>query len=63
MTDAQAGEDDLSCEPEDVLRLTWQEWRCVLERRSFLERSDNRFQSPRQFHGHAVEIVPDDSFR
>ena len=46
-----------------VLRLTPSEWRVVLERRSFLERSDNRFQSPRRFCGRPVEIVPDPSFR
>ena len=46
-----------------VLRLTPREWRIVLERRSFLEREDNRFQSPRRFCGRPVQIVPDDSFR
>ena len=46
-----------------VLRLTPSEWRVVLERRSFLERDDNRFQSPRRFCGRPVEIVPDPSFR
>ena len=47
----------------DVLRLTPMEWRAVLERRSFLERDDNRFQTPRLFCGRPVEIVPDASFR
>ena len=46
-----------------VLRLTPKEWRTVLERRSFLEREDNRFQTPRLFCGRPVQIVPDDSFR
>ena len=47
----------------DVLRLTPKEWRTVLERRSFLERDDNRFQTPRLFCGRPVQIVPDPSFR
>ena len=47
----------------DVLRLTPREWRMVLERRSFLERDDNRFQTPRLFCGRPVQIVPDPSFR
>jgi hypothetical protein len=46
-----------------VIRLTPSEWRAVLERRSFLERDDNRFQTPRLFCGRPVEIVPDPSFR
>lgn len=46
-----------------VLRLTPSEWRTVLERRSFLEHGDNRFQTPRRFCGRPVQIVPDDSFR
>lgn len=46
-----------------ILRLTPSEWRTVLERRSFLERDDNRFQTPRRFCGRPVEIVPDPSFR
>jgi hypothetical protein len=46
-----------------ILRLTPSEWRTVLERRSFLERDDNRFQAPRRFCGRPVEIVPDPSFR
>ncbi len=54
---------DLNMRREPVLRLTPQEWRTVLERRSFLEREDNRFQTPRRFCGHPVQIVPDDSFR
>ena len=48
---------------DPVLRLTPKEWRTVLERRSFLEREDNRFQTPRLFCGRPVQIVPDDSFR
>ena len=48
---------------QPTLRLTPQEWRTVLERRSFLERDDNRFQTPRLFRGRPVQIVPDDSFR
>ena len=48
---------------DTVLRLTPGEWRTVLERRSFLERDDNRFQTPRLFCGRPVQIVPDDSFR
>ena len=47
----------------DTLRLTPSEWRTVLERRSFLERDDNRFQTPRLFCGRPVQIVPDSSFR
>ena len=54
---------DLGAAPRPVLRLTPKEWRTVLERRSFLEREDNRFQTPRLFCGRPVEIVPDDSFR
>ena len=46
-----------------VLRLTPSEWRTVLERRSFLERDDNRFQAPRLFCGRRVEIVPDPTYR
>ena len=46
-----------------TIRLTPREWRTVLERRSFLERDDNRFQTPRLFCGRPVEIVPDASFR
>ena len=46
-----------------VLRLTPSEWRTVLERRSFLEHDDNRFQTPRLLRGRPVEIVPDPSFR
>jgi hypothetical protein len=49
--------------PLPVIRLTPSEWRTVLERRSFLERDDNRFQTPRMFCGRRVEIVPDPSFR
>ncbi len=48
---------------DPVLRLTPDEWRTVLERRSFLERADNRFETPRLFCGRPVQIVPDDSFR
>ena len=48
---------------DTVLHLTPGEWRTVLERRSFLERDDNRFQTPRLFCGRPVQIVPDDSFR
>ena len=48
---------------ERVLRLTPREVRIVLERRSFLERDDNRFETPRRLCGHPVQIVPDDSFR
>ena len=64
MTQARA-EPDPEPQPEadPVLRLTPREWRTVLERRSFLERDDNRFQTPRRFCGHPVQIVPDDSFR
>ncbi len=55
--------DDDAAAPKPVLRLTPREWRTVLERRSFLESDDNRFQTPRLFCGRPVEIVPDDSFR
>ncbi len=55
--------DDDASAPKPVLRLTPKEWRTVLERRSFLESDDNRFQTPRLFFGRPVEIVPDDSFR
>ena len=57
------GETDTPRQADLVLRLTPQEWRTVLERRSFLERADNRFQTPRLFCGRPVQIVPDDSFR
>ena len=72
MTELQAADDpdDAPSEPghpdaatSRVLRLTPKEWRTVLERRSFLERDDNRFQTPRLFCGHPVEIVPDETFR
>ena len=62
MTEPAAADDPDSAEAR-VLRLTPKEWRTVLERRSFLERDDNRFQTPRRFCGHLVQIVPDDSFR
>ncbi len=54
---------DEAPETGPVLRLTPQEWRTVLERRSFLERDGNRFQTPRLFCGRPVQIIPDDSFR
>ncbi len=60
-TPPDTGDDDAA--PKPVLRLTPKEWRTVLERRSFLESNDNRFQTPRLFCGRPVEIVPDDSFR
>ena len=66
MTEPQAAEDPRDSPGPDkgrVLRLTPREWRTVLERRSFLERDDNRFQTPRRFCGRPVQIVPDDSFR
>ncbi len=55
--------DAAAAAPNPVLRLTPKEWRTVLERRSFLESDDNRFQTPRLLCGRPVEIVPDDSFR
>ena len=62
-TSQDPGEADPLRQTGPVLRLTPQEWRTVLERRSFLERADNRFQTPRLFRGRPVEIVPDESFR
>ncbi len=59
----QVADDPASPAPVTVLRLTPWEWRTVLERRSFLEGEDNRFETPRLFCGHPVQIVPDDSFR
>ena len=63
MTKPQAADEPAEAAPARVLRLTPKEWRTVLERRSFLERADNRFQTPRRFCGRPVQIVPDDSFR
>ena len=62
MTEPQAA-DDPGPANRPMLRLTWTEWRTVLEQRSFLERDDNRFQIPRRLYGQPVQIVPDDSFR
>ena len=62
MTEPQAADEPESAEAP-LLLLTWTEWRAVLERRSFLEREDNSFQTPRRLCGRAVQIVPDDSFR
>ena len=61
MPESQPDETDPMDAP--LLRLTPSEWRAVLERRSFLEGDDNRFETPRRLCGHPVQIVPDDSFR
>ncbi len=49
---------DAKSEPADVLRLTYRQWRRLLEDRSFLEDADNRFQPPRRYRGRRVEIIP-----
>ena len=61
--DQTVADADVGDRPPQVLKLTPPEWRAVLEQRSFLERSDNRFQHPRRLFGAPVQIVPDDSFR
>ena len=47
-----------AAERQSVLRLTYGQWRRLLEDRSFLEDADNRFQPPRRYRGRLVEIVP-----
>ncbi len=62
MTETQSA-DDPGPVDAPMLRLTWSEWRALLEQRSFLDHDDNRFQTPRRLYGRPVQIVPDASFR